>query len=173
MKITLPSRKLEKSGIFHVELFSVFPVFWDFFNSVLRHQKVQRSRINSFWIFFQRKIIYMRSFFPTFSPETHKICNWHFFRKKVKILKNYFFWKKKFLNQKVPKTYFFMKRKLPKQSTWKNFFSNKVYWKNSFRKKHFEVKFFYKQYITKKLHKNFSKKLKKKILAVSFQFLKY
>ena len=44
-------------------------------NSVLRHQKVQRSQTNSFWIFFQRKIIYMSVFFQTFSPETHKICN--------------------------------------------------------------------------------------------------
>ena len=52
-----------------------FFLFFDFFNSILRHQKVQRSEINSFWIFFQRKIIYMSLFFQTLFPETHKICN--------------------------------------------------------------------------------------------------
>ena len=40
-----------------------------------------------------------------------------------------------------------MKRNLPKQSTYKKFL---------------EVDFFYKQYITKKFHKHFSKKLNKK-----------
>ena len=55
-----------------------------------------------------------------------------------------------------------MKGKLPKQSTYKKFFSKKIYWKKFFSKTNFEVNFFYKQYITKKFHKNFSKKLKKK-----------
>ena len=54
-----------------------------------------------------------------------------------------------------------MKRKLPIQSTKKIFFQKKFSEKNSFKKKHFEVNFFYKQYITKKIHKNFSKKKKK------------
>ena len=94
-----------------------------------------------------------------------------FFSKKIKIVKNYFFWKKIFQNQKVPKTYFFVKRKLPKQSTWKNFFPKKIYWKKLFSKKHFKVNFFYKQYITKKLKKkileiviSIFKKLRKKIV---------
>ena len=53
-----------------------------------------------------------------------------------------------------------MKRKLPKQNTQKNFFSKKFTETNSLRT-NFEANFFYKQYITKKFHKNFSKKLKK------------
>ena len=54
-----------------------------------------------------------------------------------------------------------MKRKLPKQTPKKIFFRKKFTEKNSFRK-NIEVNFCYKQYITKKFHKNFPKKLKKK-----------
>ena len=53
-----------------------------------------------------------------------------------------------------------MKKKLPKQSAEKKLL------KKFFSKKHFEVNFFYKKYITKQFHKNFSKKLKKKILDI-------
>ena len=47
-------------------------------------------------------------------------------------------------------------------------FSKKIYWKKFFSKKHFEVIFFYKQYITKKFHKIFSDKLKKKKILEIF-----
>ena len=76
------------------------------------------------------------------------------FFSKVKILKNYFFWKKIIQNQKVPETYFFMKKKLPKQSTGKKiFFEKKFTEKNSFRNNISKLIFF--TYII--LQKNFTK----------------
>ena len=144
MKITLPKRKLKKGEIFRVQLFSVFLIFWDFSNSVLRHQKVQRSQKNLFWIFFSKKN-YLYEF--VFSNV--------FFRKKLKFWKIISF-EKKNQYQKAPwsflililididikkkyvsaETYFFLKRKLPKRSTKKIFFD-----KNLLKKILFETTF--------------------------------
>ena len=115
--------------------------------------------------FFSKKNYLYEFVFPNVFSGNASNLQLTFFSEKIKILKNYFFRKKVFQNQKVPKTYFFMKRKFPKQSTWKNFFSKKIYWKKFFSKKHFEVNFFYEQYITEKFH-IFSKKLKKKIRVI-------
>ena len=63
----------------------------------------------------------------------------------------FFFWKKKkkFQNGKKFQKHIF---------SWKKNLRNKVPNKILFSNKHFQVNFFYKQYITKKLHKIFSKK---------------
>ena len=169
MKITLPNRKLEKGGIFHVELFSVFLVFWDFFNSILRHQKVQRSQINSFWIFFKEKWS-ICLFFQTFSPETHKICNQHFFRNKLKFRKIISFEKKNSV-KKFQKHMFSWKENFLNIVPKKIFFRKKFTEKNSFRK-HFIVKFFTNSILQKNFTKIFLKNWRKKFLKFSFQFLK-
>ena len=106
--------------------------------------------------FFSKKNYLYEFVFPNVFSGNALNLQLTFFSKNIKILKNYFLWKKKIQNQKVPITYFFMKRKLSTQSIYKQIFSRKIYWKKLVSKKNFEAICFYKQYITKKFHKNFS-----------------
>ena len=127
-----------------------------------RHQKVQRSRINSFWIFFKEKLSIWVCFSKRFLRKRIKFATNIFFEKNLNSEK-LFLSKKIIQNQKVSKTYFFMKRKLPKQSTWTFFFWKKFTEKNSFRNNISKLVFTVTVYYNKKIHRNFSKKLKKKI----------
>ena len=77
-----------------------------------------------------------------------------------KIVAEMFLWKEKFPPQKIRLKIFIKKKFSLKFLFEKTFFSIK----------HFEVNFFYKQYITKKFHKNLSKKLEKKKNSTNFHF---
>ena len=53
----------------------------------------ERSQINSFWIFFSKKNYLYDYFSKRFLRKRIKFAS-NMFLKKIKILKNYFFWKK-------------------------------------------------------------------------------
>ena len=95
-----------------------------------------------------------------------------FFSKKIKILKNYFYWKKIIQNQKVPKHIFSWSENFLNKVSKKIFFRKKYTEKNSFRKNISKLIFFTNSILRKNFTKIFLKNWKKKILEIFISIFK-